>query len=428
MILWWESGRRSPILVPAFDILVVRTASQIANSSYANFCLRFDLYFLGISLVSLELAEGLLPDRLNGPDLRPCQIAYACPGDEFLFLVSPVDDWGSYQRVSPDILPLGNGRKPILRTWKEDDADHGSRSASHSPLEAKPIRPRSVSGSAGPSPTRDHQFPRTSFPSDSPTSAAHSESQPPAPSASAKSFSRHHETINGVGGDVILQWGHNKRSRGPRAECRASGDETSSHSKQMLKVPRRSAAAMPPPPCAGSYARGAHLRSSRSGGTARSDKRPPSSPPSKAPPRSSADGSMNPPEPKRQSADQEAASPGGAAAIGEKLNLDQFEWPRIFISLSRKEKEDDFLAMKGTKLPQRPKKRAKNIDKTLQGIEGDGEHGERLRVNAVEACMDAGISRGRVDLFLPPHAPSWRWRWRLREFVCFLTLVLGERL
>ncbi|KAJ8494070.1 hypothetical protein OPV22_015791 [Ensete ventricosum] len=283
-----------------------------------------------------------------------------------------------YQRVSPDILPLGNGRKPILRTWKEDDADHGSRSASHSPLEAKPIRPRSVSGSAGPSPTRDHQFPRTSFPSDSPTSAAHSESQPPAPSASAKSFSRHHETINGVGGDVILQWGHNKRSRGPRAECRASGDETSSHSKQMLKVPRRSAAAMPPPPCAGSYARGAHLRSSvpvreankgveeRSGGTARSDKRPPSSPPSKAPPRSSADGSMNPPEPKRQSADQEAASPVGAAAIGEKLNLDQFEWPRIFISLSRKEKEDDFLAMKGTKLPQRPKKRAKNIDKTLQ--------------------------------------------------------------
>ncbi|CAL9112821.1 unnamed protein product [Musa textilis] len=283
-----------------------------------------------------------------------------------------------YQRVSPDILPLGNGRKPILRTWKEDDADHRSRSTSHSPPEVKPIRARSVSGSAGPSPTRDHQFPRTSFPSDSPTSAAHSESQPPPPFASAKSYSRHHETtINGVGGDVILQWGHNKRSRGPRAESRASGDETSSHSKHMLKVPRRSAAAMPPPPFAGSYARGAHLRSSvpvrdankgveeRSGGTARSDKRSPSSPPNRAP-RSATDGFMNPPEPKRQPSDQEAASPVGAAAIGEKLNLDQFEWPKIFISLSRKEKEDDFLAMKGTKLPQRPKKRAKNIDKTLQ--------------------------------------------------------------
>ncbi|CAL9114761.1 unnamed protein product [Musa acuminata var. zebrina] len=370
-----------------------------------------------------------------------------------------------YQRVSPDILPLGNGRKPILRTWKEDDADHGSRSTSHSPLEAKPIRARSVSGSAGPSPTRDHQFPRTSFPSDSPTSAAHSESQPPPPSASAKSYSRHHETINGVGGDVILQWGHNKRSRGPRAESRASGDETSSHSKQMLKVPRRSAAAMPPPHFAGSYARGVHLRSSvpvrdankgveeRSGGTARSDKRSPSSPPNKVL-RSAADGSMNPPEPKRQPSDQEAASPVGAAAIGEKLNLDQFEWPKIFISLSRKEKEDDFLAMKGTKLPQRPKKRAKNIDKTLQycfpgmwlsdltrgryevrekkcakklllcaeaeGIEGDGEHGERLRVNAVEACMDA--APGRVDLFF---------LLTLRRVVgvgssLFLTLVLGS--
>jgi sarcosine oxidase delta subunit len=51
---------------------------------------------------------------------------------------------------------------------------------------------------------------------------------------------------------------------------------------------------------------------------------------------------------------------------GEKGGFEHFEWPRIYISLSRKEKEDDFLVMKGTKLPQRPKKRAKNVDKTLQ--------------------------------------------------------------
>lgn len=51
---------------------------------------------------------------------------------------------------------------------------------------------------------------------------------------------------------------------------------------------------------------------------------------------------------------------------GEKLSFEVVEWPRIYISLSRKEKEDDFLAMKGTKLPQRPKKRAKNVDRTLQ--------------------------------------------------------------
>ena len=53
-------------------------------------------------------------------------------------------------------------------------------------------------------------------------------------------------------------------------------------------------------------------------------------------------------------------------SAAEKLNVQVLEWPRIYIALSRKEKEDDFLAMKGTKLPQRPKKRAKHIDRTLQ--------------------------------------------------------------
>ncbi|XP_068638874.1 uncharacterized protein [Aristolochia californica] len=42
-----------------------------------------------------------------------------------------------------------------------------------------------------------------------------------------------------------------------------------------------------------------------------------------------------------------------------------FVWPRFFISLSSKEKEEDFMAMKGCKLPQRPKKRAKYIQKSL---------------------------------------------------------------
>ncbi|XP_042481484.1 uncharacterized protein LOC122061957 [Macadamia integrifolia] len=42
-----------------------------------------------------------------------------------------------------------------------------------------------------------------------------------------------------------------------------------------------------------------------------------------------------------------------------------FVWPKLFISLSSKEKEEDFMAMKGCKLPQRPKKRAKFIQKSL---------------------------------------------------------------
>ena len=65
--------------------------------------------------------------------------------------------------------------------------------------------------------------------------------------------------------------------------------------------------------------------------------------------------------------DSSLAANGAVAAV-EKLGVERFELPRIYISLSRKEKEDDFLAMKGTKLPQRPKKRAKNVDKSLQFV------------------------------------------------------------
>ncbi|KAK1305976.1 hypothetical protein QJS10_CPA10g00264 [Acorus calamus] len=39
--------------------------------------------------------------------------------------------------------------------------------------------------------------------------------------------------------------------------------------------------------------------------------------------------------------------------------------PKFFMTLSSKEKEEDFMAMKGCKLPQRPKKRAKFIQKCL---------------------------------------------------------------
>lgn len=55
-----------------------------------------------------------------------------------------------------------------------------------------------------------------------------------------------------------------------------------------------------------------------------------------------------------------------SVSVAQKVNAEVIEWPKIYVALSRKEKEDDFLAMKGTKLPHRPKKRAKNIDRTLQ--------------------------------------------------------------
>lgn len=40
-------------------------------------------------------------------------------------------------------------------------------------------------------------------------------------------------------------------------------------------------------------------------------------------------------------------------------------WPKLYITLSSKEKEEDFMAMKGCKPPQRPKKRAKIIQRSL---------------------------------------------------------------
>lgn len=63
----------------------------------------------------------------------------------------------------------------------------------------------------------------------------------------------------------------------------------------------------------------------------------------------------------------------GVAAGGEEhTNRNQFShrtcgavWPKLYVALSSKEKEEDFLAMKGCKLPQRPKKRAKVIQRTI---------------------------------------------------------------
>ena len=66
--------------------------------------------------------------------------------------------------------------------------------------------------------------------------------------------------------------------------------------------------------------------------------------------------------------DSQLVAADNGTGAGEKLGGERLELPRIYISLSRKEKEDDFLVMKGTKLPQRPKKRAKNVDKSLQFV------------------------------------------------------------
>ncbi|GLJ16206.1 hypothetical protein SUGI_0271160 [Cryptomeria japonica] len=68
----------------------------------------------------------------------------------------------------------------------------------------------------------------------------------------------------------------------------------------------------------------------------------------------------------------------------ENMDMDKFPWPRILIALSRKEKECDFLVIKGSKLPQRPKKRPKIVERNLQ--------------NCCPGFWLSDVARGRYDV------------------------------
>uniref|UniRef100_A0A8N4I7M9 Uncharacterized protein LOC114912610 n=2 Tax=Elaeis guineensis var. tenera TaxID=51953 RepID=A0A8N4I7M9_ELAGV len=58
---------------------------------------------------------------------------------------------------------------------------------------------------------------------------------------------------------------------------------------------------------------------------------------------------------------EEKKNGGGGSSSGSEGTV----WPKFAIALTNKEKEDDFLVFKGSKLPQRPKKRAKLIQRTI---------------------------------------------------------------
>ncbi|XP_021901611.1 putative uncharacterized protein DDB_G0285869 isoform X1 [Carica papaya] len=363
-----------------------------------------------------------------------------------------------YQRVSPDCLPLSNGKKPSLRTAttsasKEDNCNNNIDNGRTIPngggfngtstststctsydAGAKGLRFRSPSRNqdlhvnnhhlshsgascapASPSPTSENNHHYSS------QSQRRDTSPSPSPSPNR--------------GDVLLQWGHKKRSRVSRTEIRSATviitDDSSSSSVQgrqpINKLQRRAlSATMPPPPLPPPHpssassnnnsSRASNLRNgvftgsetsgfissrtleeksaatigspSRNGGTngrvisrSAAGKRTCASP-DKATKKTSCsgstkdakqNGSIGQSDRMKQSdsalvqSEQEAGVSTIASVAGpEKVNIETMEWPRIYIALSRKEKEDDFLAMKGTKLPHRPKKRAKNVDKALQ--------------------------------------------------------------
>ncbi|KAL6610577.1 hypothetical protein ACP70R_040546 [Stipagrostis hirtigluma subsp. patula] len=53
---------------------------------------------------------------------------------------------------------------------------------------------------------------------------------------------------------------------------------------------------------------------------------------------------------------------------GSSSGSEESIWPKFAITLTNREKEEDFLAFKGSKLPQRPKKRAKVIQRTVNFV------------------------------------------------------------
>uniref|UniRef100_A0A9I9E0R4 Uncharacterized protein n=1 Tax=Cucumis melo TaxID=3656 RepID=A0A9I9E0R4_CUCME len=73
------------------------------------------------------------------------------------------------------------------------------------------------------------------------------------------------------------------------------------------------------------------------------------------------------PSPEKE--DRYYSTRGSTAAVvdenGHEERGGSFVLPKLLIALSSKEKEEDFMAMKGCKLPQRPKKRAKMIQRSL---------------------------------------------------------------
>ncbi|CAN1809931.1 hypothetical protein LINPERHAP1_LOCUS25749, partial [Linum perenne] len=252
----------------------------------------------------------------------------------------------------------------------------------------------------------------------------HSNGGSPSRSETVQGHKRDTSLSRDGSGDMLLQWGQKKRARVSRSEIRALADESSSSgqaARQPLKVPSSSKLQVPsmppppPPPAAPqtAAARGGNLRKlfyicmvvvamtrnlekrsagngSPSGGGGNG---------SRVVSRSTAGKRSSPPTPDKvdkklqqqqqqlqtasrsTSADHhhhhhvestswqsevEGGVGRGGSATAAAAPVERVEWPRIFLSLSRKEKEDDFLAMKGTKLPQRPKKRAKNVDRGLQ--------------------------------------------------------------
>lgn len=306
-----------------------------------------------------------------------------------------------FQGASADSMPTSNGKKTHVKLCKKEENLENGRilNGSHPStlLEGKTVRTKG--GSSTSSNGNHHKaleyvnsIPEPFREKASEDRKTSQENQP----------SRNRVTERG--GDLLLQWGQNKRSRGYRAEYRSVVEESSIQAKKTIRIDRqngrhdqqtlstqaqlaahsRSTSLRPCTPVRDPYmpclnnrnsedpsasGNGANVRNKCLSSEGRIFHKKADGPPPKSPEK--ADKSDTAPlQTNRGLGDgvpfESTPFETDAFAHVEKLNLDMFEWPKIYVSLSRKEKEDDFLAIKGGKLPQRPKKRAKNVDKTLQ--------------------------------------------------------------
>ncbi|CAL4901873.1 unnamed protein product [Urochloa decumbens] len=342
---------------------------------------------------------------------------------------APALDMMRFQRPTSDCLPLPNGiaagasgtgssgsRKPppapAPRSSKDDAAAASTVAADSSRLAAF-----LASTSLDPKPRARAPQPQPPAQAASSSSAAAAATRSP-----ARDQSNHHLSDipdpaspsapvvasgggGGTGNELLLQWGQNKRSRGRRDAASGSGASPLRRQPGAAKIQRRSPSPadklmMPPPPSVPSYTRGSNLRSAsplppRSGGAgigaSSSDAHhgrgalPHHSSRSAAEERAAGKSAAGKRQPAADKAALKAAGLGPVMGLGVPDQQQQggsgshqqqgpassskpapkLELPRIYTTLSRKEKEEDFLAMKGTKLPQRPKRRPKNVEKAV---------------------------------------------------------------
>lgn len=161
--------------------------------------------------------------------------------------------------------------------------------------------------------------------------------------------------------DLFLKWGNKKRLRCVRVRDDTTGADPSFAVSGRRRVRRKvnshfvslnsdhdvSEASLPPPPTR-------LTRNSEVATTIRSESHRKTSPEK---------------EEKMYTSRGYTAAPvvdgGGGGGVDENSSTSKHVWPKLYIALTSKEKEEDFMAMKGCKPSHRPKKRAKMIQRTL---------------------------------------------------------------